>query len=73
MIRAVFRAPQAPISSEGPAVRRSDRLLILSCLLCCCGVSIHAQNGGMLGQSITWRQASSPFTPDGSKEPSENT
>jgi len=26
--------------------------------------SIHAQNGGMLGRSITWRPVNSPFTPD---------
>jgi hypothetical protein len=46
--------------------RRFDRLLLLSFLLCCFSVSMHAQNGGMLGQSVTWQPANSPFTPDAS-------
>jgi hypothetical protein len=47
--------------------RRSDRLLLpLILLLWCSSVSMHAQNGGMLGQSITWQPATSPFTPDAS-------
>jgi hypothetical protein len=46
--------------------RRSDRLLLLSLLLCCFNVCMSAQNGGMLGQSITWQAVRSPFTPDGS-------
>ena len=55
IIRAMFRAP-----------RRSDRLLLLSFVLCCSSVSMRSQNGGMLGQSITWQPARSPFTPDAS-------
>ena len=46
--------------------RRPDRLLLLSLLLCCSSGSMHAQNGGLLGQSITWQPARSPFTPDAS-------
>jgi hypothetical protein len=42
------------------------RLLLLSFLLSCFQVSTHAQNGGMLGQSISWQPARSPFTPDAS-------
>jgi hypothetical protein len=46
--------------------RRSDSLLLLPLLLCCCSAPTHAQNGAMLGQSITWQPARSPFTPDAS-------
>jgi Protein of unknown function (DUF3421) len=46
--------------------RHFDRLLLLSSLLCCFIVSMHAQNGGMLGQSISWQPATSPFTPNAS-------
>jgi hypothetical protein len=44
--------------------RRSNRRLLLSLLLCYSSVCMRAQNGGMLGQSITWQQVRSPFTPD---------
>ncbi|MGC1295440.1 MAG: DM9 repeat-containing protein [Alloacidobacterium sp.] len=40
------------------------RLLLLSPLLGCLSISAPAQNGSMLGQSITWRRTQSPFTPD---------
>ncbi len=43
---------------------RSDRLVLLSFLLSCFGTSMLAQNGAMLGQSITWRAVTAPYTPD---------
>jgi len=46
--------------------RRSDSLLLLPLLLCCCSPPTHAQNDAMVGQSITWQPARSPFTPNAS-------
>lgn len=46
--------------------RRSDSLLLLPLLLCCCSAPTHAQNDAMVGQSITWQPARSPFTPNAS-------
>jgi hypothetical protein len=46
-------------------VRRANSLLFLSFFFSFYGASGQAQNGGMLGQSITWQPARSPFTPNG--------
>ncbi len=66
-----------PRRSEPPRARRRqtvalswrrDRLLVVLCLLSCCGVGALGQNGGMMpGQSISWRPVTSPFTPDASQ------
>jgi Protein of unknown function (DUF3421) len=48
---------------EMKSLGRFPRLL-LSAVLGCCSISAIAQNGSMLGQSITWRRVQSPFTPD---------
>ena len=39
-------------------------LVVLVALLSCLSVTVHAQNGAMLGQSISWQPVTSPFTPD---------
>ena len=38
--------------------------LMLFAVFGCFSMSAVAQNGSMLGQSITWRRVQSPFTPD---------
>ena len=52
-----------PHMPEMKSFARFHRLL-LSAILGCCSISAIAQNGSMLGQSITWRPVQSPFTPD---------
>ena len=42
---------------------RPYRLLLLA-VLGCFSISAVAQNGSMLGQSITWKRVQAPFTPD---------
>jgi hypothetical protein len=44
-------------------------LLLLSPLLGCLSISASAQNGSLLGQSITWQRVQSPFTPDSASNP----
>src|SRR6202021_3722554 len=38
--------------------------LLFAAVLGCCRLSAIAQNGSLLGRSITWRPVQSPFTPD---------
>src|SRR6202043_2533249 len=61
--RACFRSNAFPHMPEMKSFARFHRLL-LSAILGCCSISAIAQNGSMLGQSITWRPVQSPFTPD---------
>ncbi len=58
-----FRSNAFPHMPEMKSFARFHRLL-LSAILGCCSISAIAQNGSMLGQSITWRPVQSPFTPD---------
>jgi hypothetical protein len=58
------------IRVEGFAVTgfgRSSGLVVLVVLLSCLSATVHAQNGALLGQSISWRPVNSPFTPDASQ------
>jgi hypothetical protein len=55
---------------EGYAVPRFGRcggLVVLASLLSCLSATVLAQSGAMLGQSISWRTVTSPFTPDASQ------
>jgi hypothetical protein len=41
--------------------------VVLISLLSCVSVIVHAQNGAILGQNISWRPVTSPFIPDASQ------